>query len=321
MSIVWIEDNASRSATIARIGKKAQSVYKKSWKLFGSADDNAIHQNVNQTLGVRALFWDYPGNPSMRLQAETYTLEYLGDDAWQLEVTYVKEGAEDPEEADPLRRTRSFDTGGGTQHITQSLPVGQDESLDFEFRFPGGAANQSGAIGVDGDSVNGVDIVVPALTWTETYDVPHQFITADYIKTLSKLTGTVNNAAFRTFPAGEVLFLGASGSQEWDSDKGEGPWNLSFKFSQSPNAGAGKTLPALSIGDISNIAKDGHDYMWIRYEDSVNANTLVKRPKAVYVNRVYRRENFGQLGLGDNEPQQRPQRGQNTINVSVPGPD
>jgi hypothetical protein len=297
MAIVWVEDNASRSATIARIGRKAQSVYKKSWKLFGSTDDLVIHDDINRTLTLRALYWDYPANPNMRLQAESYSVEYLGDDAWQLEVTYTKEGAEDPEQPDPLRRTRSFDTGGGTQHITQAQQA-DDSPLNLEKRYPASAPNQLGAIGVDGDSVNGVDIVVPALTWTETYDVPHQFITANYIKNLSKLTGTVNDGTFRTFPAGEILFLGASGSQEWDSDKGDGPWNLSYKFSQSPNAGPGQTLPALWIGLIGGVEKDGHDYMWIRYEDDVASDTLIKKPKSVYVNKVYRRENFAQLGIG-----------------------
>jgi len=303
MAIVWVEDNSSRSATIARIGRKAQSVYKKCWKLFGSTDDLAIHADINQRLTLSALFWDYPGNPAMRLQAESYSVEYLGDDAWQVEVTYVKEGAEDPEQPDPLRRTRSFDTGGGTQHITQA---------EDERRFGSGAPDQQRAIGVDGDSVNGVDIVVPALTWTETYDVPHEFITAEYIKNLSRVTGTVNNAPFRTFPAGEILFLGASGSQEWDSDKGEGPWNLSYKFSQSPNAGPGQTLPSLTIGSITGVEKEGHDYMWIRYEDDVQSETLIKKPKSVYVNKVYRRENFGQLGLGDNEPLSARSGGMNT---------
>jgi len=299
MAIVWVEDNASRSATIARIGRKAQSVYKKSWKLFGSTDDLAIHADINATLSLRALYWDYPGNPTMRLQAESYSVEYLGDDAWQLEVTYTKEGAEDPEQPDPLRRTRSFDTGGGTQHITQAQPSPGFSQGEQRFWTGSPAApNLNGAIGVDGDSVNGVDIVVPALTWTETYDVPHQFITADYIKNLSKVTGAVNADTFRTFPAGEILFLGASGSQEWDSDKGDGPWNLSYKFSQSPNAGSGKTLPALTIGSITGVEKDGHDYMWIRYEDDVASDTLIKKPRFVYVNKVYRRENFAQLGIG-----------------------
>jgi hypothetical protein len=301
MAITWVEDNASRSATIARIGRKAQSVYKKSWKLFGSNDDLVIHADINATLTRDSLFWDYPQNPNMRLQAESYSVEYLGDDAWQLEVSYVKEGAEDPEQPDPLRRTRSFDTGGGTQHITQAQPTHGFPQGEHRFHTGTPAApNMNGAIGVDGNSVNGVDIVIPALTWTETYDVPHQFITADYIKNLSKVTGTVNNATFRTFPAGEILFLGASGSQEWDSDKGDGPWNLSYKFSQSPNAGPGQTLPAITVGAITGIEKAGHDYMWIRYEDDVASQTLIKKPRFVYVNKVYRRANFAQLGIGVN---------------------
>jgi hypothetical protein len=157
-----------------------------------------------------------------------------------------------------------------------------------------------GAIGVDGDTVQGVDIVVPQLTWTETYDVPHQFITTNYIKALSSATGSVNNAAFRGFAPGEVLFTGASGSQQWDSDKGDGPWNLSYKFVASANQGAGKTFPAITIGNITGIDKDGHDYLWVRYEDTVSNDTLFKKPKFVYVDKVYRRSDFAQLGIGVN---------------------
>jgi hypothetical protein len=297
-AFTWVEDNSSRGATIHRLGRKATSTYRKSWKIFGSDNDLLIHDDVGQTLWRQYMFWQYPGQPENRLQAESYSLEYLGDKAWQLEVTYTKDGAEDSEEPEPLKRSRSFDTGGATQHITQAIPVGEGESLDFEFRYPSTAANQSGAIGVDGDNVNGVDIIVPQLTWTETYDVPHQFITTNYIKALSKATGSVNDANFRGFAAGEVLFTGASGSQQWDSDKGDGPWNLSYKFVASANYGAGKTMPAITIGEISNIAKDGHDYLWVRYEDSVNSNALIKKAKAVYVDRVYRRADFSQLGIG-----------------------
>ncbi|NBX72727.1 MAG: hypothetical protein EBQ89_00310, partial [Alphaproteobacteria bacterium] len=229
----WIEDNSSRSAHIVRLGRKAQSTYVKSWKIFGTSDDVAVHQDVNTTIAAGLLYWQYPGQPENRLHVDHYTLEYLGDDAWQLSVTYVKEGAEDSNQPDPLKRSRSFDTSGGTAHYTQAIvkKLPNDGGFDLgERRYPvDSAPDQQGAIGVDGNSVNGVDVVVPALQWTETYDVPTAYITSTYIKQLSTLTGSVNDAAFRTFKAGEVLFLGASGAQEWDSQKGDGPWSLTFK--------------------------------------------------------------------------------------------
>jgi hypothetical protein len=38
--------------------------------------------------------------------------------------------------------------------------------------------------------------------------------------------------------------------------------------------------------------------MWIRYEDEVSNNTLLKRPRHVYVNQVYSPANFAALGIG-----------------------
>jgi hypothetical protein len=97
-----------------------------------------------------------------------------------------------------------------------------------------------------------------------------------------------------------VLFLGCSGSQDWDADKGDGPWSLSYKFVASPNAGNGETLKALKIGDIGGIVKKGHEYLWVRYETNFASDTdsLLKRPKWVYVNEVYPSANFAQLGIG-----------------------
>ena len=290
MPLTWVEDNESRSATIVRLGRKAQSTYVKSWKLFGETNDLLVHAEVNTTVWNQYLYWEYPGQPGNRLHADHYTLDYLGDDAWSLKVTYVKDGAEDPEQQRPLSRARSFDTSGGTAHKTQA---------ESEERYGTNAPNMNKAIGVDGDSVAGVDIVIPSFQWTETYDVHNYYVSTSYITGLGSLTGTVNNAAFRGFRAGEVLFVGASGSQEWDSDKGDGPWSLSFKFIQSPNAGDGQTLPGLNIGGVfENIPKKGHEYLWVRYEDDVSDNTLIKKPRHVYVNKVYRDGNFAGLGIG-----------------------
>jgi hypothetical protein len=282
MSLVWVEDGDSRQATIVRRGRKAASSYAKSYKIFGTADDTVLHSAINAEVSANGRYWQYPGVPGVQLMAESYSVSYLGDEAWQLTINYEKTGADDDATA-PLKRARSFDTTGGTQHKTQA---------EAESRFGSNAPDQQKAIGVDSNGVNGVDIVVPQLSWQESYDVPNSYVTSAWIRGVAGVTGTTNNAAFRGFEAGEVLFLGCSGSQEWDDQKGSGPWSLSFRFAASKNV-TGET-----IGDITGISKKGHEYLWVRYEDAVSSNSLLKKPKAVYVNKVYKDSNFSTLGIG-----------------------
>jgi hypothetical protein len=280
--LVWIEDGDSRQATIVRRGKKATSTMTKSYKLFGTADDVEVHAAVNQQISSVGYGWQYPGVADAQLWAESYTIAFLGDNAWQVTINYEKTGAE-PSTSDPMKRARSFDTTGGTQHITQAYA---------ETKFGTNAPDQRKAIGVDSNGVNGVDVVVPQLQWQEQYDVPNAYVTAAYVRGLAGVTGTTNSSSFRGFEAGEVLFVGCSGSQEWDDQKGKGPWSLSFRFVASKNV-TGET-----IGDISGVSKKGHEYLWVRYEDAVESNALLKKPKAVYVNKVYRESDFSALGIG-----------------------
>lgn len=280
MAITWIETNESRSASLSRKGLRANSSVTVSYNAFGTDDDQEVHDYA----------WNFFGGANREyvindyvFVVETYDVEYLGDKAWKVTAKYTKTGAEDDERPDPLRRTRSFDTGGGSQHITQAFG---------ERRYGVGAPSQLGAIGVDGENVNGVDIVLPALQWTETYDVPASFITQDYIKGVASITGCVNSQSFRTFEPGEVLFLGCTGNQEWDSERGNGPWNLSYKFQASRN------VTGLTVGSITGVAKQGHEYLWVRYEPTVDGGTLLKTPKHVYVNEVYRTAAFSGLGIG-----------------------
>ena len=118
MALTWIEDGESRQATIVRKGRKAASNYQKSYKVFGTTDDVALHAEINAQVTAALAYWQYPGVPSMQLRAEQYSVSYLGDDAWQVTISYSKDGAEDGSQ--PLKRARSFDTTGGTQHITQA---------------------------------------------------------------------------------------------------------------------------------------------------------------------------------------------------------
>jgi hypothetical protein len=281
MALTWIEDGESRQATIVRKGRKAASNYQKSYKVFGTTDDVELHTAINSKVTAELAYWQYPGVTGMQLRAEQYSVSYLGDDAWQVTISYSKDGAEDG--TDPLKRSRSFDTTGGTQHITQA---------QAERKYGSGAPSQDSAIAVDSNGVNGVDIVVPQLQWQESYDVPNAYVTSAWIRTVSGITGTTNSATFRGFEAGEVLFVGCTGSQEWDDQKGRGPWSLSFRFVASKNV-TGQT-----IGSVTGVEKKGHEYLWVRYEDSVDSNLLLKKPKYVYVNRVYRESDFSGLGIG-----------------------
>jgi hypothetical protein len=282
MALTWIEDGDSRQATIVRRGKNATSTYTKSYKIFGTKDDVELHAAINARISSSEYGWQYPGVEDAQLWVEQYSVSYLGDDAWQLTVNYEKKGAE-PTTENPLKRSRSFDTTGGTQHITQA----SDERA-----YGTGAPPQQNAIAVDENGVNGVDIVVPQLQWTETYDVPNAYVTNGYIRGVAAVTGTTNNSSFRGFEAGEVLFIGCSGNQEWDDQKGRGPWSLSYRFVASKN------VTNESVGSITGIAKKGHEYLWVRYESAASSNTLIKQPKHVYVNKVYKETNFANLGIG-----------------------
>lgn len=184
--------------------------------------------------------------------------------------------------------TLSFDTTGGTQQITQSLGTFDVKSVDGVT-----APNFGGAIGVNGDTVEGVSINVPQFTWTETHVFDYDYIPASYSAILYQLTGTVNATPFRWFAAGEVLFLGASGSTR-ENENQELEWEIAYKFAASPNA------TGLTVGTITGISKRGWDYLWIRYGDDVDqdAKALVKRPVAAYVEQVYRFSDFGALGIG-----------------------
>lgn len=217
-----------------------------------------------------------------------YDVSHTDGDCWEVTLQYEtdvneEEGEEQDDNPEPLKRSRSFDTSGATTHLN----VGLSES-----RFPPNAPNMRSAIGVDGETIAGVDIVIPQLQWAETYDVPHRFVSAAYVRNMADITGKVNSDGFRGFAAGEVLFLGCSGSQQADDDKGNGPWSLSYKFSASRNEAG------IQVGPINGITKDGHDYLWAYYGSKVENNTLFRVPQYVYVTRVYKRTSFAALGIG-----------------------
>ena len=227
-----------------------------------------------------ALLWFTPATYN-GLVRQTPRIEPDGDspDVWIASVQY---GPKKPPETGDF--TYQFDTGGGTQHITQSLQT------VARYSPPGAVAPDfKGAIGTTGESVEGVDVTVPVYNFSETHYLPAAQVTGAYKATLFSLTGKTNSAPFRGFAKGEVLFLGASGSK-----RGEEDWEITFRFAASQN------VNGLAVGDILGINKKGWEYLWVRYADDEDeaAKALVKKPIGVYIEKVYEEGNFAGLGIG-----------------------
>jgi len=204
-----------------------------------------------------------------------------GSEFWEGVVRYgrMSSGAKEVGQS-----TFSFDTGGGSMHITQAR-----EHI-ASYAPPGETAPDfGGAIGVTDDAVEGCDVVVPVYNWSETHYFDADFVTLTYKLTLFASTGRTNNGPFKGFATGEVLFQGASGST-----RGDDTWEITFRFAASPN------VTGLVVGSITGINKKGWEYMWVQYKDAedTGAKCIVKKPASVHVERVYDAANFAGLGIG-----------------------
>ena len=218
---------------------------------------------------------------------EVEVTERVNKDTWKVKAIYKDEDSDDPDEPDEDEETTSFafDTGGGTMHRNQSIKTVS--------KVPNDAPDFNGAIEVDNEgNVNGVDVTMPVLNFTETHTMNGSRVTTSYKKTVAALTGTVNSSGFRGFSAGEVLFLGASGTKR--SKRPNAPWEITFRFAVSPNQSS------LQVGKLKVSNKKGWDYLWVRYADKVaeNRKNVIKEPVAAYVEQVYPTGDFGNLGLG-----------------------
>ncbi|HZT82275.1 MAG TPA: hypothetical protein VFA26_18755 [Gemmataceae bacterium] len=260
---VIIEKYDSRESTVGVENPSVDLLY----VVDGTEDDAAVRALVEATIPAI-----YAG-----LVFQSYRIAHQGSGLWEVSVRYGKLEPKEPGES-----SFSFDTGGGTTHITQSLatvnsyaPAGETPP-DFK-----------GAIGVNNDSVEGTDITIPVYNFKETHYIPVALVTPAYKATLFYFTGKVNAFPFKGFAPGEVLFQGASGSQ-----RGQEDWEITFSFAASPN------VTGLTVGDITGIDKKGWEYLWVRYQDAEDADVLVKQPAAVYVEQVYPYGDFSLLGIG-----------------------
>lgn len=213
--------------------------------------------------------------------------EKIDEHQYKVGVIYEYSGIASPSSADDDRdagdRTISFSGAAGTRHITHSL-----RTLEKSAGLP----DYQGAINVDNaGNINGVEILAPSLTFSETHFMTYKKFKISYIRRLSSLQGCVNSKAFRGFEAGEVRFDGFSATRR--GSKREDQYEISLQFSVIPNQSATK------VQGLRIPAKQGWDYVWYktRPESESEDKPAGSRLEGYYIEQLYKLADFALLGI------------------------
>jgi hypothetical protein len=217
-------------------------------------------------------------------------LAVTDDDAdhsmWRGQVSYGRTSNKPPKTGDSRY---NFDiTSGGAVHLTAVEAV--DHICDHA--LPGKTiVSHAGLIGWNGEDLEGVDVDDPIFKWSETHYIAKSLVTTPYKgKLYAVRCAPVNKYAFRGFLAGEVKFEGVSGSERGGED-----CELTFSFTARPNR------KNFTIGEIDVPSKDGWDYLWLEYRPKPHGTAKMLVPQAIllHIERVFKRSDFTELGIGD----------------------
>jgi len=170
-------------------------------------------------------------------------------------------------------------TRGGRQHITQSIAT-----VSY-----GGAPDEGGAIGFDGEKVQGVEIEIGASEWCITKRVTaanHE----TFFQLCDEATGYVNNEIFKGRAIGTVKFLGAdfegrAATTTESSESDDYIYTLYYAYKRT------QTVTLVLSGTSRDITVVGWDVLDVRYADVADASTkdILRKAKYVYVHQVYPR--------------------------------
>lgn len=304
MPIQVLELYDSRPLSASRSGGQLTRRY----AVFGTSDEteayNALRDDANCPV-----FYDGLVRTSIKLTPEGGGLwkgevEYGSDTLASTDVQDPGSGGDDggdggdagnggPDQPDPqapIGGEYSFDTSGGTQHITQSK---RTRSQSFVAPFAAAPDTKLG-IGVRKDRVDGTDILVGKFEFAKTRRLSG--INRAYLLMLAEFTGTINDAKWDGWEEGEVLFLGATGKYVGTGQNDKGEFEITYKFAAGRNRPEGVQIaPGLTVERV-----DAWDYLWVGYLEEVDAAAGVpmQRPAFANVEILYNFNDFKRLRIG-----------------------
>jgi hypothetical protein len=207
-------------------------------------------------------------------------------DVYEITVTWSPRS---PTSGSAPRRTKTeFDFGSETQRIKYAYattaykrttsPALPDVDLNEAINWK------------KGEGVEGVDIPSPTFSVRITNQYAASEVGANYFAALAAARCTVNSDPFWGWEAGEVLFLGATGSH----DEGEQyPWTITFSFAFNDN------VTDADLPGITGVAKKGWEYLETVSADGLNTDVIEPALNYAYVHQVHKETAFSSLNVGD----------------------
>ena len=230
---------------------------------------------------------------------EKIELKEFGGGCWDAIVTYVRM---------PNSTEFTFNIGAGSIKATTSLETIAAYSciVDENNLDPPEPPGFNKGIGFNGSGFDGVDVEQGRTDFEISKKFQFSTLTAGYVQNLMDMAQTVNDDDFSlywyirratilesfqemTFPRGSLRFRGSRIKQDSDDHL-----DISFSFAYSRNTTAEDEL---TIGGSGAIEVEGHQYLWVYFKERLTDSALIKKPIAVYVERVYKYADFNDLEL------------------------
>lgn len=207
----------------------------------------------------------------------------LDEHTFEISVSYAKpnSAADREEEEEP---TLSFSAGGGTRHIVEAYKQELVAGVHSSPR-PGLLIGYNGK--ADSPDFTGVDVPSPNLRETYTKVMSVSKLDTAFRRKVGSMIGRVNNAKFKGWEAGEVMFESVSFSTPSNGAK---KVVVSYEFSIRPNE-----YDIEYIGQ--KISKKGFEYVWAVPQVFTKNGELQAGPKSVYKAQVCKYADFSKLGI------------------------
>lgn len=157
-----------------------------------------------------------------------------------------------------------------------------------------------GAIGANGDEVEGVEVEVTKVEFSITKHWARDVLDPSYYDLLFQFTRprtAVNDATYSFNILGQGLLfptgsLRLRGFQTKVNNFNETEITYQFAY-EGPITDA----DAFTVGSSANIVKEGHQYLWVYYKKVKSNGVTSHRPYGVIINNVYPYKDFGLLEI------------------------